>query len=786
MGLYENIRKAVEAYQGKPVNLENMDSKALTEMTFNRNYHDSLTDVLLPRTNFDYQSEVAPMLNSAVTACVHWYMRTFPEAPIVVQQDIDGVKENLASHPVTELMRLPNQYYSGSTLLMGVIADYLVTGNGYILKVKTEGGELQELWYTPSSLIKPRSPKHDPKVFISHYEYRPLGQTIRIEREDVIHLRWGINPNNVREGLSPLRAVLREIFTDDEAANYSASLLRNMGVAGLFIVPRENANMSRDTAEVMKAKFKERFTGDRRGEPFVSNMPLDIKNISFSPSEMNLRDVRTIPEERVCAVLGIPAIVAGLGAGLSRSTFSNMAEAREMAYENGIIPLQRLIATDLTTQLLQEFDPNPNLQITFNNLDIRILQEDRTSEANRAAALFAGGVITRAEARVMTGFRSEDIDDIFRAPTNINEVERGERAPAAQQGGQQGMIMAADNLTTNEKGRLDPNRIESKEKETTRREFIEALEKDELLLSSIFANNLQKEFDQVAKEIAEQYLKHIEVQPEVVASVNGNSPAHQSTIERKDQLIILEDIGELVATVLSGSGAVEASSKRLELLYINHYKRVATRTFEHVGKRVGVSLVFNEQDAIGQSVLATGGRRKGLVDFTAQAKRAMFETIRQGREDGQNPRQIARSIRKKVPVGRFTRMAEERGVDAAKTYRSNMIARTETHNAQRVSTVSGYEASEVVETVRAIDAKYGDTDDICMERNGQEFTLEEARVETELEHPNGTLDWEPIIRSPKENDNQLRFSRNDTKLVVKAGEALQATKNNISKSKEGL
>ena len=376
MGLRKNIINAISAYQGKPTNV---DEKALYEMSFSRDYNDPLGDVMLPRTNFDYQREVAPMLNSAVTACVHWFMRSFPEAPICVYANYDETTEKVKPHPATDLLARPNQYYSGSLLMMSVIADYLVNGNAYIMKVRNLQNEVIQLWYTPAALIKPAYKKEDPTTFISHYEYRPVGAKIDVEPEDVIHLRWGLDPQNNREGLSPLKEVLREIFTDDEAANYSASLLKNMGVAGLFIVPRDGSvNLSREAAEVMKDKFKERFTGDRRGEPFVSNMPLDIQNISFSPSEMNLRDVRTIPEERVCAALGVPAIVAGLGAGLSRSTFSNMSEAREMAYENGIIPVQRLIATDLTTQLMPEFETATNFMFGFENDNIRILQEDRT------------------------------------------------------------------------------------------------------------------------------------------------------------------------------------------------------------------------------------------------------------------------------------------------------------------------------------------------------------------------------------------------------------------------
>ena len=223
-------------------------------------------------------------------------------------------------------------------------------------------------------------------------------------------------------------------------------------------------------------------------------MPLDIQNISFSPSEMNLRDVRTIPEERVCAALGVPAIVAGLGAGLSRSTFSNMSEAREMAYENGIIPVQRLIATDLTTQLMSEFETANNFEFGFENDNIRILQEDRTAEANRASTLFQGGVITRGEARLMTGFESEEIDNVFRAPTNINEVDRDERAPLAQAGGQPQLLSAKPD---------EAKDLTYKEDKLTRMEFVGELEEDELELSSIFANSLQKEFNKQGTDLAD-------------------------------------------------------------------------------------------------------------------------------------------------------------------------------------------------------------------------------------------------------------------------------------------
>src|SRR5581483_6204053 len=127
---------------------------------------------------------------------------------------------------------------------------------------------------------------------------------------------------------------------DDEAANFTAALLRNMGVPGVVVSPEQGATVSQEDADVTKAYVKSKFTGDNRGEPLVLSGPTKVQQFGFSPEQLLLKELRRIPEERVSAVLGVPAMVAGLGAGLDRSTFTNYAEAREAAYEQAIIPTQ--------------------------------------------------------------------------------------------------------------------------------------------------------------------------------------------------------------------------------------------------------------------------------------------------------------------------------------------------------------------------------------------------------------------------------------------------------------
>ncbi len=76
-------------------------------------------------------------------------------------------------------------------------------------------------------------------------------------------------------------------------------------------------------------------------------------------------------------------------------------------------------------------------------------------------------------------------------------------------------------------------------------------------------------------------------------------------------------------------------------------------------------------------------------------------------------------------------------------YRSEMIARTEMMDAYNAASLGSY-GELGVEMVEAID---GDGDPECAERDGQVFSLEEA--DAIEDHPNGTLDWVPVIDEGK-------------------------------------
>ena len=250
----------------------------------------------LPRSSFNNQATVGKGFRSSVVmAPVHWIARNFPQAVLTVEMD----GEPVADHELTQLVNRPNGFYGGVALWMSTIFSYVLSGNAYWLIVRDERTMRPlELWYAPHWMVTPVQ-GDDGADFIMRYDYRPRGQKIALDPQDVIHFRYGLDPENIALGISPLASLWREIFTDDEAANFTAALLNNMGMAGIVISPAKGVNAGPEELETTRQYINERLTGDRRGKPLVMGAGTEVGQMAFSPQQLTLGALRDIPEERV-------------------------------------------------------------------------------------------------------------------------------------------------------------------------------------------------------------------------------------------------------------------------------------------------------------------------------------------------------------------------------------------------------------------------------------------------------------------------------------------------------
>jgi len=355
---------------------------------------------------------VDPENNSVVVAAIGWAGRNYPKAPQIVQRLTGSQYETVPNHPALALLRKPNQYMSGRNMGQAICLSMILDGNCYIYKVRDQNKRVVELDYLMHDRCAPVPGKTTP---IDHYDYHVGGDIIPLKTEDVIHIKQNVDPRNKYLGMSPLKSVINELLTDEEASNYSYAVLKNMGIVGLMISPTGENAFDDSQAELIKKRLLQDTTGDHRAEPMVFYDPINVTAQSVNPESMALELMRTIPESRICSVIGIPNMVLGLSSGDDTKTYSNYEEARAMALEDWLLPMYDLIDDVLTNELLPEFSTGEGFdeRISRDLTKIVALQEDLNALRQSMGYLYMSGVIKRSIALQTLGYTTTPEDDVF-------------------------------------------------------------------------------------------------------------------------------------------------------------------------------------------------------------------------------------------------------------------------------------------------------------------------------------------------------------------------------------
>ena len=353
--------------------------------------------------------------SSIVVACLQVLSNAFTEAPVaVMEEDADGLPTVVKEHPLVDKVERPNDFMTSDLLWQHYIWSTRLEGNAYYFKERSAAGRIAELWPLRSDLVKPMSLEGSNNL-IDFYSYRPRGTEVRIPPSEILHLRFGLDPTNHRLGLAPLKVVLKEILGDEEASRFSAALLSNMAIPGVILSPRGDAmGPKKEQADQIRDKWVERFGRDRRGEPLVLSGAMEVSTVAFSPAELDLKMLRRVPEERISGVLGVPAILAGLGAGIESSSGKSETVALiETFTEITIIPDWRRIGRQLTYDLLPEWDLRPGRWVEFDTSNVRALQDDENEIWTRSDTGIRNGWLTVAEGKKMVGLDPGPEDDVY-------------------------------------------------------------------------------------------------------------------------------------------------------------------------------------------------------------------------------------------------------------------------------------------------------------------------------------------------------------------------------------
>ena len=369
--------------------------------------------------------------SSIVVSALRVWTDSFTEAPVAVYEDAaDGTPTIVPDHPLAELIDRPNPAMISDMLWQYYLWATRIDGNAYLYKVRSAAGRVVELWPLRPDLVDPKR-RRDSGNLIDYYEYRPMGTAVELDPSDVVHLRIGLDPNDHARGLAPIKVVLKEILGDEEASRMTSALLSNMGIPGVILSPSPGElGPNEAQSDRIRDRWRQRFGGDRRGEPLVLNGAMTVETIAFSPQELDLKALRRVPEERITAVLGVPAILAGLGAGLEASSGrSESVTLVELFTERVVMPEWRRVARWLTWELLPEFETSGRRYVGFDTTAVAALEEDRNELWSRVDSAIRSGWLSVAEGKRLVGLEPGDADDVYLRSMSVEAIPVDYEAP---------------------------------------------------------------------------------------------------------------------------------------------------------------------------------------------------------------------------------------------------------------------------------------------------------------------------------------------------------------------
>lgn len=348
--------------------------------------------------------------NSAVFACINLLAKAFQEAPLrVFRFQGDGTEEWLDQHPLMELLADPHPSLSQPELNAWLMLCLHTAGNAYLRKIRDLGGRVRQLWPLSPTCVTPETddPDKERGVFITRYVYDDgAGHREELAPADLIHFRMGVDDADHRLGLSPLRRLLREVASDEEATRFLEDLLKNFAVNSLAVTVPPGPVLTEEQAKQIRDRIREDYGGRERnrGQVAVVANGASLTQVGFTPEQLDLKGAHYHPETRICAVLGVPPTLVNLASGLEHSIYNNVRQGQEHFYEQTVVPLWRQVAATYTKQLLRpDYTQDRAIRLRYDLMDVRALQEDENEKWARLSVAVEKQWITKDEARAEVG-----------------------------------------------------------------------------------------------------------------------------------------------------------------------------------------------------------------------------------------------------------------------------------------------------------------------------------------------------------------------------------------------
>lgn len=408
------------------------------------------------RTMYDLNRLTALAFAAYWYCAVRWKSMKLSEAPLmVVEEDQDtGSEEWLSDHELAPLLEMPAQDYDMGELIERT-SRYL-DNTGECLWAIDFNNLGQPARITPFKRGEFTIEKTPGRLYGLFKITAVAGGTpIYKTAEQVCYFRDLQGDDWMHGGVSRLDVAMNWLRLGESARQTVRDLLANSVWPSGVAIPDKDWNPSQDELDFYIQQLSAYGDPGNKGQPFAMIGGGSFVQLAAKIRELMPDEVLNRVESVVAAISGVPAIVLQFQVGMENSPWSQMGEARAMAYDDTIQPGWRKLERVMTRQLLRPMDEDVSHFIRFDRSQIASLQEDQAEAVTIATMM--GRAATLNERRVRMGLepateeqdpegKADDIPELTDAlalslmtpggnlPTGEDEEDEDEEADDEEEG----------------------------------------------------------------------------------------------------------------------------------------------------------------------------------------------------------------------------------------------------------------------------------------------------------------------------------------------------------------
>jgi hypothetical protein len=238
-----------------------------------------------------------------------------------------------------------------------------------------------------------------------------IGENSPYPVDEFLIFRHGLSDKNLEKGIPMAEAGKYALTLDNNLLYMVHVLAQNLGVEIPLISPKPGAELEETNQGELDVIWKNKTTGENRGDPIVANFPIDVQMVGAKLADLNTKDLFWSSASKVAAMF--PLDLGLLGFQTGSSVYNDKVSAKENFYDTMMLPLQSSIAQEISRQILPRYYGKEWKQyaIAFDYSKVPAVQRIVARNRESVGTLYREKVIDRMTAKSLANipFTQEDI-----------------------------------------------------------------------------------------------------------------------------------------------------------------------------------------------------------------------------------------------------------------------------------------------------------------------------------------------------------------------------------------